>query len=97
MPTRDRTIPAKQGLCKRSGCGNFTPSTIFRFCGPYCADIYKAQKAAWGRKGGLKAGLTRRARMEARVGNLTPQEAYRLGYKRGLQSKHYDMQRRRRA
>lgn len=81
-------------LCARPGCEGAlrvrTPSEQrrHRFCSRRCAalvtqNIRRAQPG----KGGRTSGRRRQQASLARVAGLTPLQAFRLGYVRGLQSK----------
>lgn len=81
--------------CRRHGCGgkarvpNRWHQRNRRYCSKRCATLANEPIMRLVRqKGGFAAGKVRRQAVIARVQGLTPLEAFRLGYMRGLHSKH---------
>lgn len=89
--------------CARDGCGqvkrvrNRALQKIQRFCSRQCATSSRVGtvfcREAQSRGGKMRAHRARLA-LIARVAHLTPVEAFRLGYVRGLESKHRQLRRR---
>lgn len=94
-----RTVPLFI-TCQREGCENIREVRCPRYqreqkyCSRRCAALVsKNILHAEPGKGGREAGRRRQRALLERVKNLTPVEAFRVGYVRGLQSKRRQMQR----
>lgn len=81
--------------CLRHGCGvrvrviNRYQQRMRKYCSKRCSTVaHEPIMRLVRRKGGLARAAMMRKAVIARVANLTPLEAFRLGYLKGLQSKH---------
>jgi hypothetical protein len=87
-----RTLPLRI-LCQRQGCENVLdvrcPAEQRRrkYCSRRCANLVNRNILRAWRKGVDGSVRKRQRQVLARVAGLTPLEAFRLGYKRGLYSK----------
>lgn len=92
--------------CEREACGKVIQvrdrclQRVQRFCGLTCAAIARNSRPHTflaSQKGGKERGRRARLKIMERVKGMTPVEAFRLGYVRGLQSKHRQLANRRAA
>lgn len=88
-------------FCRRHACGakvrvpNRWHQRTRRYCSKRCATIALEPIMRLVRqKGGYASGKLRQRALLARVQGMTPVEAFRVGYLRGLQSKHRQLRRR---
>lgn len=95
-------------LCQREGCENVKQvrtryeQRTFRYCSKACAasataDSRREACRAACRRVGLARGHQMKQQLLARVAHLTPLEAFRIGYLRGLGAKRRQVLKRRAA
>lgn len=90
-------------VCQRAGCGKLREvrrpceQQHEKYCSRRCAAFVtkNCARPGVGRLGGLECARRARRALVKRLDGLTPLEAFRLGYDRGLQSKHRQIRRRR--
>lgn len=86
--------------CQRPGCEGIkqvrcpSDQRKYRYCSQRCIALMTQNIKRAGRKGVERSASARRRRVLERVKGLSPLEAFRLGYDRGLQSKLTQIRRR---